>query len=167
MGQQSDSKKDLDFFIFLMGCFLGAIIEQLLSNLFKVGIIPQKILIISLVLIIAFLVFFLKKINKKIQQNLNLLIRKTLEKSTLEIPCTFIKAPEEHLGKIVNYIKLAKNNIMIYSHLSDDKETYLNEHKNYIEALNHILEKKTNIEFLRIVVPQFDTTGMSNEEIKK
>lgn len=167
MNKQSDGKKDLEFITFILGCFIGVLVEQVLNNVFKLGSLSQQVFFIFLLLIIAFLIFFLNRIKKNIQENLKELIEAALKKASKEIPCTFIQDQEERLEKIISYIKLSTREILIYSHLSDEKETSLIEHKKYLDALNDLLENKKDIEFLRIVVPSFNTTGMSDTDIRQ
>lgn len=85
--------------------------------------------------------------------------------NTSELPnedivnCYFINNPDERIRRIIEYIDKTEKRIYILSSLSSKKTTETLQHKNYLSALNELLENKRNVEFLRIIVlPQ----GLNN-----
>ena len=69
------------------------------------------------------------------------------------VNCYFIQSADERIKRIIECISKAEKRIYILSSLSRTKTTQTTQHKNYLFALNDILENKSNVDFLRIIVP--------------
>jgi len=81
------------------------------------------------------------------------------------VNCYFIQSADERIKRIIECISKAEKRIYILSSSSRTKTTQTIQHKNYLFALNEILEKKSNVDFLRIIVPpQSLSNALKNEE---
>lgn len=163
MNNKNFSNWILGALLLIIGGVGGELIEQLVCQIFNLNTLPNQILIICS-LFIVFLIFFvvyLQKIDRKIENALTKLIKPFVD----EISCSFLSVNKsERLKKMQNYINLAKKQIFIYSDLSDNIK--LKEHQDYLNALNLKMKDK-EIKFLRIIVPDFDTSDMKNGKIKE
>jgi len=150
--------------LMIIGGIGGQIIEQFWSRVFNLNTLPRQILIICSVFIIFLIVIvvYLQRMERKVENTLSILIKPFVD----EIPCSFLGDQEERLQKITNYINIAKKQILIFSNLSDKKETDLKEHQDYLDALNQKLKDK-EIKFLRIIVPDFNISEMKDQDIKE
>ena len=150
--------------LLIIGGISGQLIEQIFGQVFNFNTLPQQILVICSVFIIFLIVIvvYLQRMDRKIENTLSKLIKPFVD----EIPCSFLGNQEERLQKITNYINIAKKQIFIFSNLAEKKETDLKEHQNYLNALNLKLRDR-EIKFLRIIVPDFNTSEMKDQDIKE
>lgn len=81
------------------------------------------------------------------------------------VNCYFIQSSNERIKRIIECISKAEKRIYILSSLSRTKMTQTIQHKNYLFALNEILENKSNVDFLRIIVsPQSLSNTLKNKQ---
>jgi hypothetical protein len=166
MQSRKDISMDSNMVFFILGCLIGALLQQMLDKYFEIIAIPQKVLIGCFILLLALLVYYLRQIYSKTTTNLDKLLNITLKEILEGIPCSFLTSQKERLKTLKNYIGIANKSIFIFSDLADKHETNLKEHFDYLSALDEKIVRNRKIEISRIVVPQFDMSKLTDSEIE-
>jgi hypothetical protein len=111
-----------------------------------------------------FIVGYLERFEKLVEKSLKPigeLIENALTRIEKEVRnrnfTRFITSKDERLKMMTHYINNATKSIYIISDLSGTEETQLKEHKEYLKALDQVIDNK-NVRVKRIVVPTYTSS---------
>lgn len=136
----------------ILGAIFGVIVDRFLQESMDNQSAGYYLMVIVALICLILVIYFLMEIEDLVQ-NRNF--------------TRFITNKAERLNLMTYYINHATKSIYIISDLSGSNENRMKEHKNYIEALNRVIEdNKGNDEFIvkRIIVPPYASSTNANAD---